>query len=677
MKLPALRHYDVKMRKASTGSADSELHHDMTTSRDYLRFYYTDYLAIPLMEESKPKFADERSESIEIVELCRWISSVNPRTRLESYPLFVLCKDVLNRLATKELKIIDSEKAELMDLLAEYRNRIAELEKNLEDSHHQHREELDKLNQRWKQRLLDSSAETPRDEGELRLLREQLAASNRELSNREEELRESNSQLDKFTKELAKQKKEVASLKSQNTSLLEKIASMEQQLKAFKGGDMLDPLLKLDDNGKLDALRRLLVDDTLYRQAKFKNVLVETILIPPTKGIPVSIKKSLCLRLLSFIFESERGAGDDLTKLAIISSMLSSEEKPVMISELLKEAVEKDIPKMKHNEQVELLRVIMKWISSFKSDQRCVVEKSQDLIAEWGKGKEEISLKDLQPAMNEIGIPPIRSEQFFIDSAGDVWESVKIRSNDENIENPVDLLQTHFKLRHENLVELFQEEDTQWEYMVKKDDRMAVIWDMMRGIIERDFLDLTGREHPPKHGSLLSAIDNRINCKWIVRTMSRLFGADQDTVLTFFGQLLSTETFHLALKSDRRSRRLRKKLLRYFSSIIRGEKLPFSEWAFEVHVSRAERAAEQKALQDEHERRTKLQRPGTRNMSMYEGGRPTAVKTIAAQIGQIYESKVLLDETYDKTGKTREALPDFLKNFLIRQYGLKSIGNET
>eukprot|EP00960_Hanusia_phi_P045427 757235-Hanusia_phi.AAC.3 len=79
----------------------------------------------------------------------------------------------------------------------------------------------------------------------------------------------------------------------------------------------------------------------------------------------------------------------------------------------------------------------MKWISSFKSDQRCVVEKSQvvlssliyllpvltlsdaqDLIAEWGKGKEEISLKDLQPAMNEIGIPPIRSEQFFIDSAG-------------------------------------------------------------------------------------------------------------------------------------------------------------------------------------------------------------------------------------------------------------------
>ena len=33
-----------------------------------------------------------------------------------------------------------------------------------------------------------------------------------------------------------------------------------------------------------------------------------------------------------------------------------------------------------------------------------------------------------------------------------------------------------------------------------------------------------------------------------------------------------------------------------------------------------------------HGRRTKLKKPGTRYMSMYEGGRPTAIKTIAAQV---------------------------------------------
>ena len=247
-RLPALRHYDVTMRRSSTAPSESELQYHMTTNRDYLRFYYTDYLGSPSMEDWKPKFADDRAEAIEIQELCRWISSVNPRTRLESYPLFVLCKDVLNRIATKELKIIDSDRAELIDLLAEAKNQIAELETKLADAQNEFREELDGLNKKWKQRLLDSSAETPRDDGELKLLREQLAASKHELSQREGELQECKEQLERFTKELAKQKKEASSMKNQNTSLSEKIASMEQQLKALKSSDQQDPLLKLDDN---------------------------------------------------------------------------------------------------------------------------------------------------------------------------------------------------------------------------------------------------------------------------------------------------------------------------------------------------------------------------------------------------------------------------------------------
>lgn len=36
----------------------------------------------------------------------------------------------------------------------------------------------------------------------------------------------------------------------------------------------------------------------------------------------------------------------------------------------------------------------------------------------------------------------------------------------------------------------------------------------------------------------------------------------------------------------------------------------------------------------------KMKRPGTRNMSMYDGGKPTAVKTLGTQIASIYEGKV-------------------------------------
>ena len=71
----------------------------------------------------------------------------------------------------------------------------------------------------------------------------------------------------------------------------------------------------------------------------------------------------------------------------------------------------------------------------------------------------------------------------------------------------------------------------------------------------------------------------------------------------------------------------------------------------------------------------KKERDSSRNMSMYEGGKPMSVKTLGTQIAAIYEGKVVADELMDKQKRPREpeAMPDFLKNFFIRQYGLKSI----
>jgi len=39
----------------------------------------------------------------------------------------------------------------------------------------------------------------------------------------------------------------------------------------------------------------------------------------------------------------------------------------------------------------------------------------------------------------------------------------------------------------------------------------------------------------------------------------------------------------------------------------------------------------------------------------------------------IYEDKVRKNATIDKANKNREPLPDFIKNYMIRQFGLKSI----
>ena len=47
--------------------------------------------------------------TIESAELQRWLQQVHPRARTEAYPLLLLTKDILQRVATDKLTIINSE----------------------------------------------------------------------------------------------------------------------------------------------------------------------------------------------------------------------------------------------------------------------------------------------------------------------------------------------------------------------------------------------------------------------------------------------------------------------------------------------------------------------------------------------------------------------------------------
>ena len=54
-----------------------------------------------------------RLSTIESAELQRWMQQVHPRSRTEAYPLYLLTRDILQRVASDKLKIINSEIDEL------------------------------------------------------------------------------------------------------------------------------------------------------------------------------------------------------------------------------------------------------------------------------------------------------------------------------------------------------------------------------------------------------------------------------------------------------------------------------------------------------------------------------------------------------------------------------------
>ena len=99
---------------------DLELDGDCTkgssTARDYLRVYYSDYLGV---EPAKgPDYADAAGASIDCEEWVRWMQQAQPRTRVDAYPLLLVCKDLLRRVAARDVRVVSHRNEELAAALA-------------------------------------------------------------------------------------------------------------------------------------------------------------------------------------------------------------------------------------------------------------------------------------------------------------------------------------------------------------------------------------------------------------------------------------------------------------------------------------------------------------------------------------------------------------------------------
>ncbi len=84
-------------------------------SREYLRVYYSDYFGV--FNAKGPKFVNKEETKLEYDEWVRWIEDINPRTRVDAYPLLLVCKELLGKLARNEIQIISSRIDELNSAL--------------------------------------------------------------------------------------------------------------------------------------------------------------------------------------------------------------------------------------------------------------------------------------------------------------------------------------------------------------------------------------------------------------------------------------------------------------------------------------------------------------------------------------------------------------------------------
>lgn len=155
-------------------------------STDHLRYRYVDFLTLP----GATGVIDKDSNSADIEDIRKWLDHVRPRSRIEAYPHFVICKEVLhhllnggisftNRLADQlrtEIEAAERKMEQLRDTyasgeavleqeIAKVTERIAELQEQLAALKDQSAQEIADLNAQLQEaRALLIEAEAARAE---------------------------------------------------------------------------------------------------------------------------------------------------------------------------------------------------------------------------------------------------------------------------------------------------------------------------------------------------------------------------------------------------------------------------------------------------------------------------------------------------------------------------------
>lgn len=123
-------------------------------------------------------------------ETAQWLETIVPQSRLDAYPVYVLCRELLRKVMQREVEYHDARNVALSDLVAQLRAQVAEKEATMERTaraaklreraaEDRHRREVEEgtAEQMRLQRALDAAL------AEAESLREQLALAEGARSN--------------------------------------------------------------------------------------------------------------------------------------------------------------------------------------------------------------------------------------------------------------------------------------------------------------------------------------------------------------------------------------------------------------------------------------------------------------------------------------------------------------
>ena len=483
---------------------------------------------------------------------------------------------------------------------------------------------------------------------------------------------------EKAKKDADKHKKDAAAAVKAKQEVEVRLKKAEGLIATLQSGAEQDPLDSMTEEKKCVAIKRLLTDETIFKSKAFTTAVISGLEASPPRGCPNTVKRAVTSKLMQLLVKQERDMDGGTSAIALLSRMLSTEDKPVGVIQLLQECVRTELLAAPADDQAAFVQFLgHEWFAGFTPTRESLDDMAKHFAKHCTGVADALEAKrdDVVRGLAELGEGSLDATKFMRKAAGARWLSIKVQATQlraDGDEAGAEALEASLKI---SLAEIRCALRHEYHRALDAhcDQRQVALAAVVRSMLDRELGAPGVGEALSRSAHLTRQHDKHEGYPDLLDVISDVLDVPRRETVVYLSQLMPGETMALAHSDSGQEIKDRRTMLRYASAMVSREKIGFYAWRGEVDLSKDERKAEKEAAAKTEERNKKMKKPGSRNMSMYEGGKPTAVKTLGTQIAAIYEGKVVADELMDKQKRPREAMPDFLKNFFIRQYGLKSI----
>jgi hypothetical protein len=627
------------------------------------------------------RYADTEGATIESEELQKWVFDTHPRSRTEAYPLYLLTKDVLKRVATDKCLVINTTLSNLRAELARQAEAMAQGEHAAEQVRQQLLSQIQDLEQALQDEVKKPKGGSAEDMARLAQSDETIEDMKRRLDTAVKDSSKATELAEKAKKDTEMYKKEHNTVTKLQQDTAMKLKRAEAAIASLQSGAGQDPLDSMTDDMKCVVLKRLLTDEGIFKTKSFTQAVASGLEAPAPKGCPNSVKRTITSRLLMLLCEVERTVEGGTSALAMVSRLISKEGQSqppgtLTVYDLIQECVIKEVVFAPMEVQAALVKFLAEtWFNDFESARSSLNKVATEFVSSCGSSTDSITRDQITEGLAALGVTGVGVTSFLKTAAGGRWLSMRIKATllrkDQGNFDEAKALEDSFTVSLSDIRRALQPGGA-YSYLVIIDVRQAALNEIFRKSLDREL----GGHGVGQYLTAGAKIEDSQMQGYPdeISVLADLLQVDRTSVMLEFARKMPGEAMALEHQDcSVTSNKQRRSMLRYATAIVGHEKHAFGAWREELEISKQERKEDGEKQKTEEARQRKMKKPGTRNMSMYDGGKPTAVKTLGAQIGSIFEGKVVSDELMDKTGRPRDSMPEFLKNFFIRQYGLKSI----